>query len=137
MLQTSNLARKYTHICSFRKYIFQYQGPLNFSVNIFWLKQYLYSKEQYESCVRDFLVLFSVSVTCKVTIYENITFANSESGIRLPDCSKLAIYQKMTIASQICDMTSSSNFFDVVLFLLSILVTGPSFMSISSLVQEL
>ena len=34
-------------------------------------------------------------------------------------------------------MTSSSNFFDVVLFLLSHLVTGPSFMSISSLVLEL
>ena len=34
-------------------------------------------------------------------------------------------------------MTSTSNFFDVVLFLLSILVTGPNFMSISSLVLEL
>ena len=34
-------------------------------------------------------------------------------------------------------MTSTSNFFDVVLFLLSSLVTGPSFMSISSLVLEL
>ena len=34
-------------------------------------------------------------------------------------------------------MTSSSNFFDVVLFLLSSLVTGPSFMSVSSLVLEL
>ena len=34
-------------------------------------------------------------------------------------------------------MTLTSNFFDVVLFLLSILVTGPSFMSISSLVLEL
>ena len=34
-------------------------------------------------------------------------------------------------------MTSASNFFDVFLFVLSILVTGPSFMSISSLVLEL
>ena len=34
-------------------------------------------------------------------------------------------------------MTSTSNCFDVVLFLLSSLVTGPSFMSISSLVLEL
>ena len=57
-----------------------------------------------------------------------------ESGFRIaPNWP----YIKMTKASQICDMTSSSNFFDVVLFLLSILVTGPSFMSISSLVQEL
>ena len=34
-------------------------------------------------------------------------------------------------------MTSTSNFFDVVLFLLSSLVTGPNFMSMSSLVLEL
>ena len=44
---------------------------------------------------------------------------------------------KMTMTSQFSDMMSSSNFFDVVLFLLSSLVTGPSFMSISSLVLEL
>ena len=41
----------------------------------------------------------------------------------------------MTMASQFFDMTWS-NFFDVVLFLSS-LVTGPSFMSMSSLVLEL
>ena len=45
--------------------------------------------------------------------------------------------QKITMASQFLDMTSSSEFFNVVLFLLSILVTGPSLMSISSLVLEL
>ena len=37
----------------------------------------------------------------------------------------------------ISDMTSSSNFFKVVLFLLSSLVTCPSLMSISSLVLEI
>ena len=41
------------------------------------------------------------------------------------------------MTSQFFDITSTSNFFDVVLFLLSSLVTGPSFMSISSLVLEL
>ena len=41
------------------------------------------------------------------------------------------------MTSQFADMTSSSKLFDVVLFLLSSLVTGPSFMSISSLVLEL
>ena len=41
------------------------------------------------------------------------------------------------MASQFLDMTSSSEFFNVVLFLLSILVTGPSLLSISSLVLEL
>ena len=94
MLETSNLARKYTSICSFRKYTFQCLGPLNFAdvsiflqkISVFCPKKYLYSKQQCESCVRDFLVLFSVFVRQKVTIPENITFADSVSGI----CSKLA-----------------------------------------------
>ena len=42
-----------------------------------------------------------------------------------------------TMTSQFSDMTSTSNFFDVVLFHLSSLVTGPSFMSISSLILVL
>ena len=43
----------------------------------------------------------------------------------------------MTVTSQFLNMTSSSNLFDVFLFLLWSLVNGPSFMSISSLVLEL
>ena len=42
------------------------------------------------SCVRDFLVLFSVFVRQKVTVTENIISADSVSEIRPPDCSKLA-----------------------------------------------
>ena len=58
-----------------------------------------------------------------------------ESGLRTaPNWPKI---RKMTMTSQFSDMTSTSNFFDVVLFLLSSLVTGPSFMSTSSLVLEL
>ena len=56
----------YTHIFSFRKNTFQYQDPFILlmsaflqKISIFWQKQYLYSKQQYESCVRDFIVLFS------------------------------------------------------------------------------
>ena len=45
--------------------------------------------------------------------------------------------QKMTMTSKFYDMTSMSDFFDVVLFLLSSLVTGQSFMLIASLVLEL
>ena len=41
------------------------------------------------------------------------------------------------MTSQFTDMTPSSNIFHVVLFLLSGLVTGPSFISISLLVLEL
>ena len=145
MLETSNLARKYTPICSFRKYTFQCLGPLNFAdvsiflqkISVFCPKKYLYSKQQCESCVRDFLVLFSVFVRQKVTVTENITFADSVSGIRSPDCSKLAKNPKNDN-----DVTCSWHdvniiFFDVVLFLLLSLVTGPCFMSISALVLEL
>ena len=59
------------------------------------------------------------------------------SGIRPPDCSKLAKNLEIHNDITISDMMASSTFSDVVLFLLSSLVTGPSFMSISSLVLEL
>ena len=45
--------------------------------------------------------------------------------------------RKVTMMSQFSEMTSTSIFFEVVVFLLSSLVTGPSFMSISWLVLEL
>ena len=51
---------------------------------------------------------------------------NHAPGIRLPVGSKLAINQKKTMTSQFADMTSSSNFFDIAMFHLSSLVTGPS-----------
>ena len=58
-----------------------------------------------------------------------------ESGLlTAPNWPKI---RKMTMTSQFPDMMSSSEFFDVVLFLLSNLVTGSSFMSISSLVLQL
>ena len=64
----------------------------------------------------------------------NASLTNYASGIWLPDCSKLAINQKNDndLTGRHCQI-----FFDVVLFLLSSLVTGPSFKSISSLVLEL
>ena len=40
LLETGNLVRKFTHICSFRKHTFQYQGLLNFAdVSIFFRKK--------------------------------------------------------------------------------------------------
>ena len=57
-----------------------------------------------------------------------------ESGLRTtPNWPKI---RKMTMTSQLSDMKSTSDFFDVVLFLLSSLFTGPSLMS-TSLVLEL
>ena len=59
------------------------------------------------------------------------------SGIRPPDCPKLTKNLKNDNYVIIFWHGVNVNFFDVVLFLLSSLVTGPSFMSISSLVLEL
>ena len=145
MLETSNLARKYTPICSFRKYTFQCLGPLNFAdvsiflqkISVFCPKKYLYSKQQYESCVRDFLVLFSGFVRQKATLTEKFFFADSVSGIRLQFTPNWPKNQKMTMTLQFSDMTPQLDIFDIDFFLLSSLVTCPSFMSISSLVLEL
>ena len=71
------------------------------------------------------------------TVNENINFTDYASRIRLPDCPKLAANWENGNGVTFSEMRSSSNFFDVVLFLLASLVNGPSFMSISSLVQEL
>ena len=58
-----------------------------------------------------------------------------ESGLQTaPNWPKI---RKMKMTSQFLDMTLTSIFFDVVLFFFSSLGTGPSFMSISSLVLEL
>ena len=142
MLETSNLARKHTSICSFRKYTFQCLDPLNFAdvsiflqkISVFCPKKYLYSKQQCESCVRGFLVLFSVFVRQKVTVSENIIFAGFVSRIRPLECSK---NPKNNNDVKIFRHDVNVNFFNVFLFLLSSLITGPSFMSISSLVLEL
>ena len=84
-----------------------------------------------------FLVLFSVFVRQKVTVTENITFADSVSVIRPPDFSDLVKNPKNDNDVTIFRHDVKVTFFDVGLFLLSGLVTGPSFMSISSLVLEL
>ena len=75
----------------------------------FFGKQYLYSKQLYESCVKDFLVLFSGFVREKVTNNENVSCIDQASRIRLLDYCKLTIGKK-TMKSQLNDMTSSSIF---------------------------
>ena len=84
-----------------------------------------------------FINLFSVFVRKKVTITENITFADSVSGIRPPDCFKLTRNPKFDNDVTIFWHDVKVTFFWVVLFRLSSLVTGRSFMSISLLVLEL
>ena len=63
-------------------------------------------------------------------INENKSFTDNASGIRLPDCSELAVNWKNDN-----DVTNFRNyvivnFFNIVLFVLSSLVAGSSFMSI-------
>ena len=144
MLETSDLARKYTPILSFRKYTLQYLGPLNFAdVSIFlqklafFIQKSTFTQSNSVRAMLDFLVLFSVFARQKVTVNENINFADSVSGIWPPDCTKLAKNQENGNDVKIFRQDAIVNFFDVVLFLLSILVTGPGFMARSSLVLEL
>ena len=99
MLETSNLARKYKPICSFRKYTFQCLGPLNFAdVSIFCKKlAFFVQKSSFiqSNSVRAVLEIFQFCFQFFVRrgfqfFTGNITFAHSVSGFRPPDCSKLA-----------------------------------------------
>ena len=145
MLQTSNLVRKYKHICGFKEYTFQYEDPLNFAdvsislqkINILCKKQYFYSKHEYEICVRDSLVLFSVFVKQNVTVNENVSFTDYTSRLQLSNCSKLAINRKNDNEATNSDITPSSKIFDIAVFFFSGLVTGPSFKPVSLLLLEL
>ena len=86
-------------------------------------------KPAYFSCVRAFLVLFSVFVRQKVPINENVKFTDYASGIRLPPCSTFAINQKNDDDVTICQHDIIVKIFEIVLFLLPSLVTGPSFIT--------
>ena len=55
---------------------------------------YLYSKQWCESCVRDFLVTFSLFIRQKVFVKENVGIIGHACESRLPDCSKLTINWK-------------------------------------------
>ena len=59
----------------------------------------------------------------------------TESGFRI--ALNWPQIRKLTMASQFSDMALLLKFFEVVLLPLSSLLSGPSFMSISSLVLEL
>ena len=68
----------------------------------------------------------------KVEVLQNMP---RKPGLRI--AANWSYTGKMIMESQFADITSSSKFLDVVLFLLSSLVTGTSFTSISSMVSEL
>ena len=104
----------------------------------FFCKNSTFSQSNSVGAVLD--IFSSVFSFCKIKGYvnENITFTGYAFGIQLPDCSELAINRKNDNDVPVFRYDVIVNFFfDAVLFLLLSLVTGPNFMSISSVVLEL
>ena len=132
MLEALNLAHKYTHIFNFKKYVFQYQDFLNFAdVSIFTKKPVLFgtnstfTQSNSMQAVLEIFQFFFRFVLDRRLLLMKICFTDYTSRMQLSDCPELAINQK------------TGNEFLTNSFLLSSLVTGPSFMSRSSLVLEL
>ena len=73
----------------------------------------------------------------KFTVNENVSFADYASGIRLLDCSKLSINRENDNDATTCLHNVIVKLFWRCLFRLSSLLTGLSFMLISSLILEL
>ena len=91
--------RQYTFVCTFRKIFFWDEGFLNFAdfdcfflqkISVFWPKQYICLKQQCESWIRNFSVLFSDFLRQRVTFNQNVSFSDYQARIRPPDYSKLA-----------------------------------------------
>ena len=102
----------------------------------FWQKQHFWGKTVpvpkaivWELCYRFFSSAFSFSKR-KDYFFENVIFTDYASGNRLPDCSKLTINRENDNDVTVCQHDDITGFFDFVLFLMSNLVTGASFMSI-------
>ena len=96
-----NLARKYTFICSFKKYTFQYQGPLNFAdVSIFLAKNSIFLAEivpllkaiVWELCWRFFSSVFSF---CKIKGYYYWKYKFYRLCVRSPASRLLQIGRKL------------------------------------------
>ena len=77
------------------------------------------------------MVLFSVFVGWKVAINENVKVIDHAFGIRFPVCSNSTINWKYDSEVIICQHSVIVSFFDVDVFVLSRLVAGPNFISIS------
>ena len=96
-LETWNVVRKYAHICSFRKYTFQYQGPLHLAdVSIFCKKSAFFDKnsaftQSRELCLRFFNSVFSF---CKIKGYYLWKCKFYRQYVWLSNCSKSAINQE-------------------------------------------
>ena len=118
MLETSSLARKYTHVYSFKKYTFQYQGPLNFAdVSIFYKKQRFLTKILpllkaivRELCYRCFSPAFSFC-KIKVTNNENISFTDYVSGLFFVSFVKFSYRSKFHVNIITCSRVMIISFY--------------------------
>ena len=136
MLEIWNLVRKYRHIHDFRKYETPLKDPLSFAKITFFCKKSALNNSTYK--VKNSTCTHSNSKGALLEIFQDhVSFTKQASAIRLSGRSKLVRNWKKDSASQFLDMMLWSNFFDLALFLLSSLVTGPSFMAVSILVLEL
>ena len=105
--------------------------------DFFCQKDCLYSKEFYESWFRDFLLPSSVFIREKVTAFENISFTDYASRIRLPYFSKLNRKLKHDNRVTFWRHGVKSNFIDVAMFCLSSVVSVLGFLWILLLILEL
>ena len=95
MLETSYLACTYTHICSFRKYTFQYQGSLNFAnVRIFFEKSGFFYQSRTFTQINSVTRVFDKVTFCHFScsqhmlsstylLFENIKFCITEINYRM------------------------------------------------------
>ena len=136
MLETWNLVRKCRYICSFKKYTFLLQDSLNFAYgSIFFCNKSTF-------LLKIVPLLKAVVWLLKVFLFFYFQLLLDKrllliKNISLVDFSKSALNWKNGNDDTIFWHESLSIFFDIAVFFLSILVTGPSFMWISLLVLEL
>ena len=128
MLETRNSVDKYTQyqVTSTKALLILLMSALFLQKVSIFGKSRTFTQSNSVKAVLEFLVLFSFFVRQKVTFNESVSFTDYLSGNQLLDFSKLAINQKNDNDGIICKHGIIINFFDVVLFLLSSLVTGPS-----------
>ena len=103
----------------------------------FFGKNSIFNQSNSVGAALEIFSLFSVFVGKKITINENASIKDHASRIWLPDCSKLARNWKNDNYAIFYGRGVNVNFFDVVVFFLSMLFTGPNFMLIPVLVLEL
>ena len=122
MLETWNLVRMYTHISFNTRNILILLMSASFGKNQHFVSKIvrLFKAIVWELCNKFFSYIFSF---CKIKGYYYWKRKFYDLCVRDP------AFGLMTMTSQLSE--SSSNFFDLAVFLLSSLVTGPSFMSIS------